>query len=533
MIKINIKKTTCLALVTIFLISTNAYAHKSFENDEIKTLASKSDDIDPLVDLEVTVTIKKIRALDKIDLIGGPDFYVKAYINDVEHISPVWRNKNYLTPNWSVTQDVPDDEENVNILIQLWDMDLGKDQLCDISPNDQIEPLSRDVELIYNLKTGHWTGDDYLSHNMLYNDPSGYGRLNGCDDFSIYKKDFDCELWFDITQNDYDNDGIPYWTEVNEFGTNPEIDNTGEDADDDGVPIEWEYKWGHFFRYNWHTREFENYWIYDPFVADDHAGLDPDNDGLDNVEEFLTSEWGSDPFRRDIFLELDQMEIGPNDEGVFVTELAKDLIKDAFSRQNIVFHIDDGCMGGGEIIPFDLNTSDEELQELYTSYFLYNDTSYWRRGAFHYGLVIYHCDRRPGFVFGTTANGEDYRIDSFQVSTKYHEAVPLKKNLLYGLLRRKTFNMETQRAMVYSGAIMHETGHTLGLFSNMVAGIDNVQSVFPYKDWWKFRNYKSCMSYDRIYYFIPDYSDGSHGRNDHDDWGSIDLTLFQRDNPWG
>jgi len=237
-------------------------------------------------------------------------------------------------------------------------------------------------------------------------------------------------------------------------------------------------------------------------------------------------------FRKDIFLELDQMEIGPNGEGCFVPEASLNMIKDAFSRQNIVFHIDDGCMGGGEIIPFDLNTSNEELQEFYIRYFLHNDTSYWRRGAFHYGLVIYRCDRHPGFVFGTTANGEDYRLDCFQISTKYHEAKP-SKQWLYGILRRRALNKDGQRAIVYGGAIMHETGHTLGLFGGVVPGIDNGQSVFPYKDWWKFRNYKSCMSYDRIYFFIPDYSDGSHGRNDHDDWSSIDLTLFQRDNPWG
>jgi len=28
---------------------------------------------------------------------------------------------------------------------------------------------------------------------------------------------------------------------------------------------------------------------------------------------------------------------------------------------------------------------------------------------------------------------------------------------------------------------------------------------------------------------VVDYSDGSRGRNDHDDWGTIDLTLFQRE----
>jgi len=71
MIKINIKKIICLMLITIFLISTNAFALKSVENNEIETLSSGPDDLDPLVDLKVTVTIKEIRAFDKIDIISG------------------------------------------------------------------------------------------------------------------------------------------------------------------------------------------------------------------------------------------------------------------------------------------------------------------------------------------------------------------------------------------------------------------------------------------------------------------------------
>ncbi len=65
--------------------------------------------------------------------------------------------------------------------------------------------------------------------------------------------------------------------------------------------------------------------FYDPFVWEDHSHLDPDNDGLNNVEEYMTSQWGSDPFRKDIFVELDQMEAGPNGEQASVfPELGKD-----------------------------------------------------------------------------------------------------------------------------------------------------------------------------------------------------------------
>jgi len=508
-------------LVFVFFISTSAIASQSDD----QTTINEPEDIDPLVDLEVTVTIKEIRALDKIDLIGESDFYVKVFINNVEHKSPIWRNKNYLTPNWSATQDVPDGEENVAIKIQLWDWNFIKDRMCDISRNDVAEPLSQDVTINYDLKTGHWLGDDWVRSSKVFFDPSGYGRLNGCDDNTIYQKDRDCEIWFDITQNDYDNDGIPFWTEVNEFETDPEIDNTGEDADGDGVPIEWEHKWGHYFSYNYRLGKWQHGWTYHPFEWNDHANLDPDDDGLDNIEEYLTSEWGSDPFRKDIFLEMDQMEIGPNGEGSFVPEASKDMIKDAFSRQNIVFHIDDGCMGGGEQIPFDYAVDGEELHEIYLNHFLNNDTTNWRRGVFHYGLIIYDCTIYGGFAFSTTADGEHYVVDSFLVSTIYHDqgSFPYTHPLIAALMRG-SFNKERQREIVYGGAIMHETGHTLGIFRWNTPGCDNHDA--EKKDWLKWRNYRSCMNYNFVYSLV-DYSDGSRGKNDFDDWNRIELTFFQ------
>ena len=279
MMRIGTKQIICLTLVGLLLFSTNALAlkitsnsaqdkdefiNKSDGNNKLKTTASYDlNDLDPNENLSVTVTIKEIRALDKIDLIGKPDFYVKVFINDAVNTSCVWHNNKYLKPNWSVTQDVPDDEENVSIKIQLWDWNLGKDKLCDIgSIYNQSLRDKRDLDLVYSLKTGHWRGDDFNHPDILF-DPSGYGRANGCDDNSIYQRDRDCELWFDISQNDTDGDGIPYWTEVNVYnGTgqcDPLKDDSGRDDDGDGVPIEWEHKWGHFW--GGHDPEYYHYWF--------------------------------------------------------------------------------------------------------------------------------------------------------------------------------------------------------------------------------------------------------------------------------
>jgi hypothetical protein len=513
-------KIVSLLMISIFLFSLNVSAVKipqtvtngnntntdsSNQPVQNSSYAGKGD-IDPLVDLEVTVTIKEIRALHKIDDIGRSDFFVVVYINGEKFKSKVWWNQNYIKEPWSAILNVPDDQENVSIKIQLWDWNLGLSRICDISDNSATLLSNYDIDLVYNLKTAHWTGDDYNYPYMSWADLSGYGRLNGCDDNSIYQDERDCLIVFDITQNDFDGDTIPYWTEVNRYHTDPQVNDTGRDDDGDGVPIEWEFRWGTFIDYDYHEQTWRFEWIYDPFVWEDHSNLDPDNDGLNNVEEYLTSQWGSDPFRRDIFVELDQMEAGPNGEQASVfPELGKELLRDAFDKYNIYLHLDDGSMGGGESIPFDNETPREELVTLYQNYFIHGDSNNWRKGVFHYGLLVYDATY-AGYVFGVDDNyWGAYQISSNRVDKRSHGA---------------------GKAIGYASVYMHELGHTLDI---RIPGGHDENSGFPWNiNWWKWRPYKSCMNYGYTYLLV-DYSDGSRGRNDHDDWGTLDLPGFQLD----
>ena len=485
-----------------------------------------NEDIDPLVDLSVTVEIKKIRTLekndhglkpiDKIDLFSDPDFYVKIYINNVEFISPIWHNTKYVeNPEWSATLNVPDDEEYVNITIQLWDSSAGKDRICDLSENYGNFIENYEVDLFYNIKTGHWDGDDWLIPFWGGPDKSGYGRLNGCDDNSHYQNNRDCELYFDIYQNDYDNDGIPYWTEVNIFNTDPTINNIGEDFDEDGIPIEWEYKWGYYLNIDWENFTLIHDWRYNPNVWEDHKNFDEDDDGIDNYEEYLTSQWGSDPHRKDLFVELDQMAAGPNGETASIMpEGAKDLLQTAFNKHNLVFHLDDGSWDDteSEMIPFDNLTTmdwfdpDNELTHMYFDYFLHNDNDSWRRGVFHYGVLIYQCSRADGNAFGSNA---------FQISSN-------------GLNQRAINLPWLDRDIIYASAYMHECGHTLEINN---PGVDDFYSKYPWQlNWWKWRPYKSVMNYGYMYQMV-DYSDGSRGLNDFDDWNDMDLKSFQEEFP--
>ncbi len=503
-----------MVLLLTIVISTSTLSQPILDTHSAMSLI---EDFDPLNEqIIVTVTVYEIRALKTIDILSKPDFYLKVTINDKEFISDTWQNMMYVEHvNWSASYEVPKDKEFVDVTIALWDKNTINDRLCDISPNDKGLLSQRyTAEITYSIATGVWWGDDALG------DPSGYGRLNGCDDGTIYEQNRDCELWFDITQNDYDGDGLPYWIETTMYNTDPEVNNRGEDADADGIPIEWE----HTFGLTYFTEGFDpGYFIeFDPFVWENHSAIDFDDDGLNNIEEYGTWQWGSDPFRRDLFLELDQMDKGPNGEGSFVPIQSYDYIRDAHARQNLVWHIDDGRLGGGEIIPYKEVLEENDLSDWYWNYFMHEDENNWRRGVFHWGIISYNWSWAKGFCFSSRINGSSAR-DCFFLSTKYHDSrvknVPLIDSLI-----RKTFDPEKQRAMIYAGAIMHETGHSLSIWNR---GVDNRNSYWPWQlGFWRYARYKSVMNYRYIYTDLMDYSDGSHGRNDFDDWGTLDLTSF-------
>ena len=487
--KLYIKFLTCIIIFNLF-ITSSAVGVKELSNKELDNLA----DFDPLVDVELTVEIQKIRTFDKedkqfsiipydpihfkreyIDKESDPDFYVKIIINENEFTSDIWYDTQYIyNSQFSATLDVPDDEEFVTVKIQLWDWNNDGDVLCDIGNENS------DAKLTYSIKNGHWTGDDYLE------DPSGYGRLNGCDDGTIYKRDRDCELWFDIYQNDYDGDKIPYWTEVNDYGTDPEVNNSGEDSDSDEIPIEWEWKWG-----------------YNPTIWDDHKEIDPEMDSINNFEEYLTSAWFSDPFRKDVFVELDIMDDGPNGEKTYFPAKSEEILQTAFNRQNIVFHLDYGSMGGHEVFPFDELIDWRDLDRIYDDYFLHGDHNNWKRGVFHYGVVVYKSVSAAGYMF---------RANAFQITSTGHEIESEKP--------------WANRDVVYASAYMHELGHTFGFWP--IPGHARIGGILGILYWLFCRSYKSCMNYGYMYYTV-DYSDGSRRPPDKDDWSRMDLSFFERE----
>ncbi|MBN2599443.1 MAG: hypothetical protein JXA75_02795 [Candidatus Thermoplasmatota archaeon] len=449
--------------------------------------AHTSDDLDPLVDIEVTVDIIAIRVLDDWNVSTSPDFFIQILINSEEYWSPVWNATSYLYDlHWTATLNVPDDNEQVDITIAVYDKTMD---------GTNIKTTRHTAEMTYSIKTGYWNGDDSVG------DSSGYGRLKSGDDENFARGKREYELWFTIFQTDHDGDGIPYWTEVYMYGTNPEVDNTGDDLDGDFLPIEWEHQWR-----------------YHPLIWDDHSKIDNDFDSLTNVEEYRVSSWGSDPYRQDLFIEIDVMAEGPLGQNSSVPPHAKELLKTAFHRHNIVVHLDDGCMGGGgDIIPFDDETYRYELRSIYTTYFLKNDSGNWRRSVFRYAMIIYqqkvaaavaYVGEHPWLYWHTQG------INTFVISAQS--------------MQNKAQKTNTSLDKILACVMMHETGHTFGIDFLFPLGCDNIRTSRPHTfAYWLFRNYKSCMNY-RYTYSLLDYSDGSHGGFDYDDWENLDFSFFEK-----
>ena len=273
------------------------------------------------------------------------------------------------------------------------------------------------------------------------------------------------------------------------FQFQPEITFDDIDTDGDGVPDWWEEQYG-----------------YDPYTWDDHNILDPDNDGLNNIQECYAYVWGADPFKKDVFWEMDWMEskTHPAYSNKPSEALLSEII-DSFALHGITLHIDTGEFGGGEIIPYRYGFSYADLRDYYWDYFLHNDMNNPRKGIFHYGLI---CDVGPGSGFAFI--GWD-SLDGFCISAD--------------LIGDKLPFFERDRFIV--GGAIHELGHTLGLTVDDHGGNDNTIATMPFsKQWFLYLPYRSCMNYWYTYKILT-FSDGALGPTDFNDWKHMDLSFFK------
>lgn len=445
----------------------------------------------------VSLEIKRIHKKgieDLVSKIGNswkkkPNFHCVGIIDDEKWVSHTIKDWDSGYIGWEVFRFVEDEKETSSVEINIAE---PKKQLF-----KTVDEVIESFKVTYDFRTGRWSGDD------SFNDSDGYGHYNGQD----------YEIWFDLQQIESDGDGIPYWTEINILGTDPMVDDSKLDPDNDSIPTSWEWRWG-----------------YDPFVWDNHSFLDIDVDGLDNTEEYYMEKWLANPFYKEIYIEVDFMEDSPKlfaPKHIMYKE-SQWMVMDKFSEHDITMHIDDGWptgsnIGGGEYLRYVediIDVGDGVASEFYKYHFADE-----RKGVFHY-LFIQHG--RIGWNLPVDSKWWPDLIN-IPANIKWFAKAMFPPAITPRLIRYST-----------SVAFMHELGHSLNLTPEYCLGIDNesqarrndlppikqIQEMFRAIDYWD--TYESIMNYNKFRYYLLDYSDGSHGEHDYDDWSKIDLTYFQK-----
>jgi hypothetical protein len=495
-------------IVIACLLASGLYAY--FEYYSIKKVTSPEpipfvldNRISPLENQGLTLEILRIRhrgLLEKLLNWGNswkdkPKFYFISTMDGLEYISKNVQQHGTQTEiffnDWDtmfqenkIIKEV--DEENETSMVTLTIIERVKSGILGRKTSD----VERDsFTVTYDYRTGRWHGDDD------FKDYDGYGHYLG-DTF---------EVWFNIYQFDIDDDFIPYWTEVNILGTDPTLDDSKRDPDGDGIPTSWEWRWG-----------------YDPFTWDNHEKLDPDMDGIENIEEYQMAKWFANPFIQDIYIEVDSMGgTGLLDPPHYLYEESMQGVIERFAEHNIRVYFDNGWVngpanGGGDIVPHVERVSQDNggILQFYNSYFPEE-----RRGIFRY-LVI-------GHLGGFSHTSENNIYDSIIIPTISSRLNPKR---IKDFVRLGWIPTERSNRVVIGARLLHELGHSCSLNAENCNfwGIDNITygiALFPkkaYMEKWG-DNYRSVLNYYYMYKpYLFDLSDGSNGPPyDQNDWSMI------------
>jgi len=477
------------------------------KKDEAKTI---DDRISPLENQGVVIEVLRIRHRGLYDRLTNPrlkwkttpTFFFVTNMDGLEFASNVvgqhgkFEEINFNT--WDtmfmerkIVKDSDEEQEKSDITLTIVEKITTRKLI-----RKKTQDIKRDsLTIKYDYRTGRWSGDDN------FDDKDGYGHYIG--------KTF--EIWFNVYQMDSDGDFIPYWVEVNVLGTDPRRDDTIRDPDGDGCPTAWEWRWG-----------------YDPFTWDDHEKLDPDVDGIENIEEYEMEKWLANPFYQEVYVEVDSVSgTGRFDPPARLYVESEQAITEKYAEHYISIFFDTGwpnglVNGGGQLLPYREKLSPESgmILEYYNNYF-----SIDRRGIFRY-LVLGH---KGGYNNPAKNNKYDCLYIAHNPLVPIKPYIGIRNFFVYGAVP-SVRGYRVQLAAI----IMHELGHSIGIGS--FKGIDNTSyglPRFPNKNYF-YKDYRSVMNYQCIYEFsVLDYSDGSNGPPyDQNDWQKIFIAGFNYNDPF-
>jgi len=496
-------------LVIACLLAAGTYVYIEYYAKKKETPITQSTNttidprISPLCTQGLILEVNRIRDRDivKVMMKSGnawktkPQFYYIAKIDNVEQISKdiqatAGASNEQLFNTWDtmfqenkMSAQVQQEQEKSDVTLSIMErVPVG------ILGNRYQDEERDKIQVTYDYRTGRWSGSD------SFNDSDGYGHYNGTT----------FEVWFNIYQTDYNHDGIPYWTEVNVYHLDPTVTHVTDDPNHDGIPIPWDWKWG-----------------FNPFANDGHAQQDPDHDGLTNLEEYQMRKYYANPYHQDVYLEIDNMQKkNAFDVNHKLYPETPEFMMERYAQHNICLYIDSGwpdspANGGGQYVPYyQVISQDSGMMLQFYNHYFPDD----RKGIFRYAIIA----NSAGFSHPAVFN----MYDCMAISTHY--------NIVYSL-GRKAFNERT-KILAQTSEVMHELGHTMGIRHETVPGNDNFSYTEgkaqkqAFIDAWG--NYKSVMNY---YYFwvysVVDYSDGSHGAGDNNDWADIhqNMSYFNRE----
>lgn len=295
-------------------------------------------------------------------------------------------------------------------------------------------------------------------------------------------------------------------------GIEPPIDNSWADLDEDGLDPDQE-------------------------LLQNTSNTNPDSDS-DGLSDFIESEWfpdrevvfcGSqcaypDPLEKDVYIELDWMYDNSIPETYRPTSTQLSYVQDMFEDQSIKLHVDTGQFGGGNELP----TYTELLR--YTATSGQTDFTDYKSGGD--GITANFSEARSN-IWRYMISG--YAYHEYPTSSGWAKTMGSDLFISKGHIDSLSGLASIDRAV--AGTIAHEIGHTLCLSSVRVyaeqpllctyGGIDNNNSSDPL---YNLSDYESVMNYRYQLTNVDDlgrvdYSDGTRGADDHDDWGGILLGM--------
>ncbi len=328
------------------------------------------------------------------------------------------------------------------------------------------------------------------------------------------------------------------------------------------------------------TKEDKEHKSWDPT-----GSVDTDGEGLpDYIEHDLAKEvrnrWDPLPDQSDVFVEVDWME------GHRFQRKAQILVVNQFYNHDIYLHIDDGCMGGGEEIPEDEETSWEEYWEIkwgthwndgvggddgdwrldlpeidYNNdggdpsfYEDFDEDGEWgglnelsevygdnhfesdRAGIFHYVLFVnkkYNDEETGGATPGRMTGGKEGGTEEYREADPNNPEACVWRDaddimVFDGAIKESTLRIDIFSFQAHT--FMHELGHTLGFGRRDAVGTIAQPDGFAGVDdniekggEYEFTDYPSVMNYDTPDWFVGYGSGWGNAAGDWNDWERLRL----------